>query len=100
MSKAVRADIRQVLRSRAEIYGDELDPKWFKSMSDLGTRAKSLREKNPSPTRGAPILLAQLVVLNFRKKMLRGKSEVSQNLKLCTVMALAEVLKTLSKAPP
>ena len=59
-----------------------------------------MREKNPSPTRGAPILLAQLVVLNFRQRMIRGKSEVSQNLKLCKVMPLAEVLKTLSKAPP
>ena len=32
--------------------------------------------------------------------MIRGISEVSQNLKLCTVMPLAEVLKTLSKAIP
>ena len=52
MSKAARGDMRQVPQSRAEIYRDELDPKQFKSMSDLGTKAKSLGEKNPSPTRG------------------------------------------------
>ena len=27
-SKSARGDMKQVLQSRAEIYGDELDPKW------------------------------------------------------------------------
>ena len=35
-SNAARRDMKQILQSRAEIYGDELDPNWFKQKVDLG----------------------------------------------------------------
>ena len=35
-SNAARGDMKQILQSRAEIYGDELDPNWFKQKVDLG----------------------------------------------------------------
>ena len=77
-SKSARGDLKQVLQSRAEIYGDELDPNWFKSKVDLGGKAKTLREKNQARAMlaGAPLLLAQLGALELRKKMMEGESEV------------------------
>ena len=68
-TKSARGDMKQILQSRAEIYGDELDPKWFKSKVDLGAKAKSLREKNQARAMlvGGPLLVAQLGALEFRK---------------------------------
>ena len=31
---SAQVDIKQVLESRAELYGDELDPKWFRQNTD------------------------------------------------------------------
>ena len=68
-SKSARGDMKQILQSRAEIYGDVLDPKWFKQKIYLGAKAKSLQEKNQARAMlaGAPLLLAQLGALEFRK---------------------------------
>ena len=42
---------------------------------DLGSKNKSIREKNQALLlfAGAPLLLAQLGALEFRKKMMHGK---------------------------
>ena len=34
--KSARGDMRQILRSRVEMYGDELDPRYFDPGADLG----------------------------------------------------------------
>ena len=49
-SASARVDIKQILQSRAELYGDELDPKLFQQGVDL-TRGKSVnnKEKESSP---------------------------------------------------
>ena len=101
-TKSARGDMKQVLQSRAEIYGDELDPNWFKSKVDLGGKAKSLREKNQARAMlaGAPLLVAQLGALELRKWMLKGDSEVLRNLRLGTHLSAAELLKKLGQAPP
>ena len=94
--------MKLVFQSRAEIYGDELDPNWFKSKVDLGGKAKTLREKNQARAilAGAPLLLAQLGALELRKKMMAGDSEVLRTLKLGMKLSVAELIKKLSKAPP
>ena len=68
-SKTAQGDIQQILQSRAEIYGDELDPNWFKTKADLGSKAKTLREKNQARAQlaGALLFLALLGALNFRQ---------------------------------
>ena len=38
-SSAARADLKQILQSRAGLYGDELDPKWFQTAVDLGKKS-------------------------------------------------------------
>ena len=67
-SKAARGDIQQILQSRAEIYRDELDPKWFKASGDLGGKARTLRQRKQARSQlaGAPLLVAQLGALEFR----------------------------------
>ena len=86
-SKSVRGDMKQVLQSRAEIYGDMVDPNKFKSRVDLGGKTKSMREKNQARAllAGAPLLLAQLGALEFRKKMMQGDSEVLSTIRLGTL---------------
>ena len=68
-NKRARGDLKQILRSRAEIYGDMLDPNWFQANSDLGGKAKSMRQKNQARSQlaGAPLLVAQLGALELRK---------------------------------
>ena len=68
-SKMAQGDMRQILQSWAEIYGDKLDLNWFKSKADLGSTAKTRREKNQARAQlaGAPLLLAHLGALNFRQ---------------------------------
>ena len=67
-NKSARGDMKQILQSRAEIYGDELDPSWFKPKVDIGSKAKSLQQKSRhEQCAGAPLLVAQLGVLEPRK---------------------------------
>ena len=49
---------------------------------------------------GAPLLVAQLGALEFRKSMLSGNSEVLRTLRLGTRLSAAEFIKKLSQAPP
>ena len=84
-SKSARGDAKQILQSRAEIYGDNIDPKWFKPGTDFGGKAKSLKEKNQARTKlvGAPLLVAQLGAMEFRNKMI-GDNSVLRTLRLGT----------------
>ena len=73
-NKTARGDMRQVLQSRAEIYRDALEPNWFQTNSDLGGKAKAMRQKNQARSQmaGAPLLVAQLGALEFRKWLIAG----------------------------
>ena len=101
-SKSARGDLKQVLQSRAEIYGDALDPNWFKPGTDMGTKAKSLRERNlaRSQLAGAPLLVAQLGAMEFRDRMIKGDEKVLRTLRLGTQTTVAELLKKFGQAPP
>ena len=68
-SRLARGDMKQVLQSRAEIYGDALEPNWFQTNSDLGGKAKSMRQKNRARSQlaRAPLLVAQIGALEMRK---------------------------------
>ena len=67
--RLARGDMKQVLQSRAEIYGDALEPNWFQTNSYLGGKAKRMRQKNRARSQlaGAPLLLAQIGALEIRK---------------------------------
>ena len=85
-SKAARYDIRQILQSRAELYGDELNPKWFKENADLGGKASTLKERNQARSQlaGAPLLVAQVAELELRRKLMEGDAKLVQNLHMGT----------------
>ena len=101
-SPAARGDMKQILQSRAGIYGDELDPKWFKHKADVGGKASTLRQKNQARTQlaGAPLLVAQLGALELRKKLLQGDNNALQDLRLGSQITVMEMLKILGKLPP
>ena len=58
-------DIEEILKRRAKIYGHNLDPKWFTYNTDLGAKAKSMRERNTARAMlaAAPLMMAQLSAL-------------------------------------
>ena len=101
-SPSARGDMNQVLQSRAEIYGDGLDPNWFKQRVDLGGKTPTLKQKNQARSQlaGAPLLVAQLGALELRTKMLEGSHGELQNYRLGSQTTVAEVLKVLGKMPP
>ena len=101
-SPSARGDMNQVLQSRAEIYGDGLDPNWFKQRVDLGGKTPTLKQKNKARSQlaGAPLLVAQLGALELRTKMLEGSHGELQNYRLGSQTTVAEVLKVLGKMPP
>ena len=76
-SKSARGDLQQVLQSRAEIYGDLLETKWFGPAVDLASTTKDIlqRTKARSMLIGAPLLVAQLNALELRKKMMNGNTD-------------------------
>ena len=41
-----QGDLQEVLQSRALIYGDQLNPKWFSHGTDLDDKVKSVKETN------------------------------------------------------
>ena len=43
ISKSARGDMKQILQSRAEIYGEVLNANWFKPKVDLGGKTKYLQ---------------------------------------------------------
>ena len=83
-SATVRADIKQILQSRAELYGDELDPNLFRQNSELGGKTSTIKKRNQAQAQlaGAPLLVAQLSQLVFRKKLLEGDNNLFQTLRL------------------
>ena len=101
-SASARVDIKQILQSRAELYGDELDPKWFQQAVDLGGKASTTKKRNQARSQlaGAPLLVAQLTSLEFRKKVLEGDNGLVQNLHMGTWTTVAELLKVFGKIPP
>ena len=100
--KSARGDMKQVLQSRAEIYNDALDPNWFQANVDLGGKAKSLRQKNQARSQlaGAPLLVAQLGALEFRKWLMAGDPTGLSRIRLGTQATMAEFIKQLGRASP
>ena len=101
-SKSARGDLQQVLQSRAEIYGDLLDPKWFGPAVDLASKTKDMVQstKARSMLIGAPLLVAQLNALELRKRMMSGNIDALHQTRLGATMTVAQMLKILSDAPP
>lgn len=85
-SSAARADMKQILQSRAELYGDELDPKWFQPNVDLGKKAATTKARNQARSQlaGAPLLVAQVTELELRRKFQEGDNKLVQNIHLGT----------------
>ena len=94
--------MKQILQSRAEIYSDELEPNYFQTNSDLGGKAKAMRQKNQATSQlaGAPLLAAQLGAREFRNWMMEGDQQVLSRLCLGSQVTVAEFLKVMSSAPP
>ena len=67
-----QGDLQEVLQSRALIYGNQLDPKWFCHGTDLGDKVKSVREKNIARAMlvGGPLMVAQAGAQKLRKRMI------------------------------
>ena len=85
-SPTARVDMKQIIRARAELYGDELEPKLFKQGTDLGGKATTLKERNQARAQlaGAPLLVAQLSEMEFRLKLMEGDNRLLQNLRMGT----------------
>ena len=100
-STSARVDMKQILQSRAELYGDELDPKWFKQNADLGGKASTIQMKIKARAQlaGAPLLVAQVGEMEFRKKLLEGDNNLLKNLRLGSETTVAELLKVFGKIP-
>ena len=101
-SKSAQGDMKQVLQSRAEIYGDGLDPNWFKPNGDLGAKAKTISERNWARAQliGAPLLVAQLGAMEFRNRLVKGDDSALANLRLGTRVTVAGIVQTFSQVPP
>ena len=96
-----QGDIEDVLKRRAKIYGDNLDPKWFRHDVDLGVRAKSIedRSKARAMLAAAPLMLAQEGALEFRKRMLQGDASILSTIRLEETTTFSQVLKKLEAVP-
>ena len=101
-SNFARGDMRQVLQSRAEIYGECLDPNWFVQNSDVGGKTRTIlsRIKARSMLVGAPLLVAQNGALELRRRLMHGDIAVFNQLDLNTKMTVGQVLEKLKAVPP
>ena len=97
-----QGDVQEILKQRAEAYGHNLDPKWFTYDIDLGTKVKSMQERNTARAMlaGAPLMVAQLGALEFRKRMLKGDAGILSSLRMGDTMTISQVLKKLGALPP
>ena len=80
-SEPARGDMQQILQSRAEIYGDLLEPKWFSPNTDLGAKLKTIQDriKARAMLAGAPLLVAQISALELRKTMLQRETQTVES---------------------
>ena len=69
---------------------------------DLGGKAARLKEKNQARCQlaGAPLLVAQVGEMEFRRRMMEGDKTALSGLHWGTQTTVAEVMKTLGKIPP
>ena len=84
------------------IYDNILDPKQFSYDSDLGVKAKTMEERNKARAMlaAAPLMVAQLGALEFRKRMLKGDFSILSTIRLEDSMTISEVLKKLRAVSP
>ena len=101
-SQSARGDLKQVLRARAELYGEMLEAKSFKRNFDLGGKTKSSKEKRQARTMlaAAPLLVAQIGAQELRNLMMDGEPAVLQKMRLSSWGTAAQFLKALGKASP
>ena len=97
-----RGDIEEVLKRRAVLYGDNLDPKWFNYKSDLGVKAKSTHDRNNARAMlaAAPLMIAQQGALKLRKIMMEGDTSILTDLRLDETTTVAQVFDKLKALPP
>ena len=69
---------------------------------DLGGKAKTLSDRNKACAllAATPLLVAQVGLLDLRKKFMEGDVDVLQNLRLNSVMPVSETIRRLGQAPP
>ena len=65
-------------------------------------KAKSLQERNKARAMlaAAPLMVAQLGALEFRKRMLKGDASILSSMRLEDSMTVSQVLKKLGELPP
>ena len=98
----VEGEMEEVLKRRGKLYGDKLNPKWFRHEIDLGVMAKTTLERNQARAMlvAAPLMLAQEGALNLRKRLLQGDINILSELQSEESTTFSEVLKKLGAAPP
>ena len=101
-SKAARGDMRLLLRARSEIYGKCIDPNLFVQNADLGEKANTIscRNKARAMLAGAPLMAAQLELMDLRKNLNQGNDSVLTQLLMDKTTTVADVLNKLRAAPP
>ena len=69
---------------------------------DLGGKARTLIDRNKARAllAATPLLVAQVGLLDLRKKMMEGDVDALQNLRLNSVIPVSETIRILGQAPP
>ena len=97
-----RANLKQILQARAELYSECLDPKLFTRNTDLVSKVGKTKQKENSARSSlvaAPLLVAQLDARDLREMMVKGDQSVLHSIKCGTRGTAAQFLKALAKIP-
>ena len=101
-SLSSRANLKQILQARAELYPECLDPKLFARNIDLASKVGKTKQKENSARSSfaaAPLLVAQLDARDLREIMVQGDHSILKSIKRGTRGTAAQFLKALAKVP-
>ena len=98
----LQGGMEEVLKRRATLYGDNLNPKWFRYEVDLEVMAKTSQERNQARAMlvAAPLMVAQEGALNLRKRLLQGDTHLLSALRSEESASFSKVLKKVEAVPP
>ena len=94
--------LKQAVQARAAVYDEVMDPSFFRKGKNIAAKAKSIKERRVMRSQlvGAPLMVAQTGLQSIVKLLSGGDDRVVDRLHLGDRLTVAEVLKSLSAAPP
>ena len=100
-AKGSAESLKQALQARAAIYGEMLDPSWFRSAFNLSGKVTNIRNRRRARAMliGSVLLTGQLGLQDIRRELSKGDRNILDNMRPDQYGTVTQFKKALREAP-